>query len=63
MAVMSSNQLGLFAAIADPRRATLNHVDTASLAGGVYFHRLDYVSTTGAEFEWLCSSGKHAARV
>lgn len=42
---------------------TLDPADTAALAGGDYFHRLDYISTTADEVESLRGRGRLTPRV
>ena len=42
---------------------TLNPADTSALAGGDYFHRLDYVHTDGRELEAARGNGRLTPRV
>ena len=42
---------------------TLDPADTTSLAGGDYFHRLDYVHTSGDQFEAARGTGRLTPRI
>jgi len=42
---------------------TLDPADTSALAGGDYFHRLDYVHTNGDQFEAARGTGRFTPRV
>ena len=42
---------------------TLAPADTSALAGGDYFHRLDYVHTNGDQFEAARGTGRLTPRV